>query len=42
MIATIAHQFRGHAFEFAAKEHIQKEGLQNIVAVVSQCNLVAT
>ena len=35
VVTTIAHQFGWHAFEFAAKEHVQKEGLQNVIAVVT-------
>ncbi len=41
MVSAVAHQFGRHAFELAAKEHIQKESLQNIVAVVPQRNFVA-
>lgn len=35
MFAVIAHQLRRHPFHFSAIEHIQKQGLQNIVAVVA-------
>ena len=41
MVSAVAHQFGRHAFELAAKEHIQKESLQDVVAVVAQRNFVA-
>ncbi len=37
--AIVAHQFGRHAFEFAAKKHVEEEGLQHVVTVVAQRNL---
>ena len=36
-VATVvAHQLGRHALEFATEEHVQKEGLQHVVAVVTE------
>ena len=39
MTPIVALQFGRHALEFAAKEHVEKEGLQDVVAVMAQGNL---
>lgn len=36
MLAVVAHKLGRHPFEFAAVKHIQKQGLQNIVAMVAE------
>ena len=37
--AVVAHQLGRHALELATKKHVQKKGLQHVVAVVAECNL---
>ena len=39
--AIVAQEFGWHAFEFAAKKHVQKESLQHVVAVMAQGQFVA-
>ena len=40
-LAVVAQKFRRHAFEFAAKKHVEEEGLQHVIAVMTQCQFVA-
>ena len=42
MLTVVAHQFRWHAFQFAAVEHIEEQGLQNVITVVAERNLGGT
>src|SRR5512133_1658815 len=37
--AVVAHQLGRHALELAAKEHVQEEGLQHVVAVMAERDL---
>ena len=39
MAAVVAHQLGRHALELATKKHVQKKGLQHVVAVVAQRDL---
>ena len=36
MFTVVAHQLRRHTFHLPAVEHVQEQGLQDIVAVVAQ------
>ena len=36
MCAVVSHQFGGHGFEFGAKEHVQEQGFDDIVTVMTQ------
>ena len=40
-LAVVAQELGWHAFEFAAKEHVEKKGLQHVIAVVTQGQFVA-
>ena len=37
MAAVVADEFGRHGLELAAKEHVQEQRLQDVVAVVAQC-----
>jgi len=39
MFAVVGNQFGRHGFELAAVEHVQKQRLQNVLAVVTQRDL---
>ena len=42
VVAAVTHQLGRHALELAAEEHVQEEGLQDVVAVVAERDFVAT
>ena len=42
VITAVAHQFGRHGFELAAIKHVQEKGLQDVIAVVTQRDFVAT